>query len=236
MSERTPLLILPGHLCDRRLFCHQLEQLAGIADIVVADLYAEDSVQKLAAVAVEPMPQRFALLGNSMGGAVAFEVMRQVPMRVIGLALVGTTARPEWRSQNERRKPATELAAWGEFKAIAEMYAPFFFHPERTQDGAHVRTLEAMITAAGEAGLRNQQKAFASRPDSRPGLMNIGCPTQVLCGHDDVITPLEMSEEIARGIPGAELEVFDTCGHIPMLEWPEETTAVLRRWLERIGS
>jgi len=208
--------------------------MGDVADIVVADLYGADTVQDLAETAIVAMPRQFAVLANSMGGSVAFEVMRQAPERVLGLALVGTTARPEWPAQNARRQPAAKLAAQGDFKSIAEMYAPVFFHPDRTEDGVHVHTLESMITEAGDRGLRNQQKAFANRPDSRPDLKNIRCPTLVLCGRDDVITPLEMSEEIAEGISGAELEVLETCGHIPMLEWPEQTTDLLRHWLDRI--
>ena len=229
-----PLLILPGHLCNGRLFTHQIRHMSDVADIVVADLYGADTVQDLAEAAISEMPQQFAVLANSMGGSVAFEVMRQAPERVLGLALVGTTACPEWPAQNARRQPAAKLAAQGDFKSIADMYAPVFFHPDRTEGGAHVHTLEAMITEAGERGLRNQQEAFANRPDSRPDLEYIRCPTLVLCGRDDVITPLEMSEEIAAGISGAELEVLETCGHIPMLEWPEQTTDLLRRWLDRI--
>ena len=234
MDAPIPLLVLPGHLCNRRLFTHQISHLGDAADIVVADLYGADTVQELAAAAVTSMPQQFAILANSMGGCVAFEVMRQAPHRVIGLALVGTTARAEWPAQNARRQPAAKLAVQGEFKSIAEMYAPVFFHPDRTNDGAHVHTLELMITEAGDSGLRNQQKAFAKRPDSRPDLECITCPTLVLCGRDDVITPLEMSKEIADGIPGAELVVLETCGHIPMLEWPEKTTDLLRHWLDGI--
>lgn len=234
MNVSVPLLILPGHLCNRRLFTHQTNHLSDVADITVADLYGADSVLRLAAMAIAPMPREFVVLANSMGGAVAFEVMRQVPERVAGLALVGTTARPEWPSQHARRRPAAELAARGDFKSIAEMYGPVFFHPERTQGGAHIRKLELMIEEAGYAGLRNQQKAFTDRPDSRPTLPDISCPTFVLCGRDDVVTPLDMSEEIADGIPNAQLTVLDTCGHIPMLEWPEETTGLIRRWLNSL--
>lgn len=234
MSASVPLLILPGHLCNHRLFGHQTRHLSDMADIAVADLYGADDVRELAAAAIAPMPREFAILANSMGGAVAFEAMRQVPGRVVGLALVGSTARPEWPSQRARRRPAAELAARGDFEAIARMYAPVFFHPERTGGGAHVRALRLMMEEAGYAGLRNQQKAFANRPDSRPVLPDIARPTFVLCGRDDLVTPLEMSEEIAAGIPGAELAVLDTCGHVPMLEWPEKTTGLLRRWLDSL--
>ena len=230
----VPLLILPGHLCNHRLFGHQTRHLSDAADIAVADLYGADDVRELAAATVAPMPREFAILAYSMGGAVAFEAVRQVPGRVVGLALVGSTAHPEWPSQRARRRPAAELAARGDFEAIARMYAPVFFHPERTGGGAHVRALRLMMEEAGYAGLRNQQKAFANRPDSRPTLPDVARPTFVLCGRDDLVTPLEMSEEIAAGIPGAELTVLNTCGHVPMLEWPEKTTGLLRRWLDSL--
>ena len=235
MAKKISLLVLPGHLCNWRLFHHQKEHLAEIADIVIADLYGVDSIAEMARVATESISGEFVLLGNSMGGAVAFEVMRQMPKRIIGLVLIRTTAHPEWPSQNARRQPAEDLASQGDFRSIAEMYAPVFFHPERTQGGRHIHTLEKMIAEAGLIGLRNQQKAFSNRPDSRPDLLEISCPTLVLCGRDDAITPLSMSEEIAGAIPDAKIEVFEICGHIPMLEWPAKTTAVLQGWLEGLA-
>jgi pimeloyl-ACP methyl ester carboxylesterase len=234
MDSTVPLLVLPGHLCNGRLFTNQITHLNDVAEFTVADLYGADSVQELASHAIRSMTDRFAILANSMGGSVAFEIMRQNSERVIGLALVGTTARPEWPAQNARRQPAAKLAAEGKFGAVAEMYAPVFFHPARTQNGAHVRTLELMIAEAGYVGLQNQQAAFSSRPDSRSDLKVINCPTLVLCGRDDIITPPEMSEEIASGIQGAQLMFLDTCGHIPMLEWPDLTTDVLRKWIKEL--
>jgi pimeloyl-ACP methyl ester carboxylesterase len=231
-TARIPVIVLPGHLCDGRLFAPQRKALGDLGDMVVADLYGADTVGGMASGVLNAAPPRFAVVANSMGGAVAFEIMRRAPSRVRGLALIGTTARPEWASQRARRRPAAELAERGDTRALAELYLPVFFHPDRVRGNPGLLdTLEAMIRDAGIDGFRNQQAAFTNRPDSRPGLRDIDVPTLVLCGADDVITPVAMSREIAQGIPGARLVTIPDCGHIPMLEWPEATSEALRRWL-----
>ena len=98
MDSAISILVLPGHLCNGRLFTNQINHLNDVAEFTVADLYGADNVQELAAGAIKSMTDRFAILANSMGGSVAFEIMRQNSERVIGLALVGTTARSEWPS------------------------------------------------------------------------------------------------------------------------------------------
>ena len=234
MTNTLAVLILPGHLCNSRLFSYQIDALRNLAEVTIADLYRYDDIAMMAASIIKDMPHRFAVLANSMGGAVAFEIVRQCSERVIGLALVGTTARPESRAQRKFRQVALKLAQEGNFKAIAEIYAPLFFHPGRMNHCKNKQILETMIIEAGLEGLRVQQKAFSTRPNSLSTLLEVDCPTAVICGRQDAITPLEMSKEIAETIPGAELEIVENCGHIPMLEWPDKTELLFRKWLNRI--
>lgn len=114
-----------------------------------------------------------------------------------------------------------------------------FYHPhKRLADPSLDLTLEQMISEAGRDGIERQQRAFASRPDSRATLAHIDCPTLVVCGRDDTITPLALSAEIASGIAsgiaGAQLVVIDDCGHVPMIECAAQTTAIIRRWLQQL--
>lgn len=236
MTDQTlhRFVILPGHLCNQRLYSPLIEALGDKAAIQVADLYPYDSVQAMALGALSKAPDRFTLIANSMGGAVAFEVIRQAPERVKALILMGTTARPEFAAQSERRARAVELARAEDWPALAELYAPVFFTlPNRQRDPGLDHTLAAMIGDLDAAGIGRQQRAFAIRPDSRPTLTRIGCPTLVLCGRDDAITPLDHSAEMARHIPGAELEILDECGHVPTLEQPVLTRQLISEWLER---
>jgi pimeloyl-ACP methyl ester carboxylesterase len=236
-SNETPdldIAIFPGHLCNGRLFAHQIESLADVAQIHVVDLYTHDSVAALAKDALSSLPQHFVLMANSMGGAVAFEVLRQARHRVRALILIGTTCRPETPVQNSRRAETLVLAQNEDWKAIADLYAPVFFAPQnRAHNPALDETLAQMIVGAGEPSIRRQQRAFAARPNSTATLAKIDCPTLVICGREDTITPLELSEEIVAGVHHAELVVVDECGHVPTVERPELTTQIIRDWMRR---
>jgi pimeloyl-ACP methyl ester carboxylesterase len=234
---KRDIVIFPGHLCDARLFAHQIDALRDTANLQVADLYGHDDVAQLAATALAAAPRRFTLIANSMGGAVAFEALRQAPQRVQALVVIDTTCRPEYAAQSERRAQAVELVEQQDWTGLAQLYAPVFFHPgNRISDPGLQLTLEQMIIDAGRDAIQRQQRAFASRPDSRETLARISCATLVVCGRDDTITPLALSEEIASGIVGAQLSVIDHCGHVPTIECPAQTTAIIRSWLQQIDT
>ena len=231
------IVILPGHLCNRRLYAPLINALGGGAAIQVADLCPYDSIEAMALGALSQAPERFIMLANSMGGAVAFETIRLAQERVQALILMGATARPEFAAQSERRARAVELALAEDWPALTELYAPVFFTVHnRQRDPGLDRTLAAMIGDLGAASIGRQQRAFAVRPDSRPTLRQIACPTLVLCGREDAITPLDHNEEMARHIPGAELKILDDCGHLPTLEQPARTQQLIGDWLDRLAS
>jgi pimeloyl-ACP methyl ester carboxylesterase len=88
-----------------------------------------------------------------------------------------------------------------------------------------------MAADTGADAFVRQVKAIMKRPDSRPLLPSIGCPTLVLVGDGDELTPPELSKEIAAGIPGARLVVVPHCGHLSTVEKPEDVNAALAEWL-----
>jgi pimeloyl-ACP methyl ester carboxylesterase len=228
---QIPLILLPGLLCDEALWSHQTRYLSEIADITVADLTGRDSVAALAAEVLAKAPPRFALAGLSMGGYVALEIVRQAPERVTKLALIDTNARSDTDEQRRRRRGLMALADRGEFRGVTPRLLPVLVHPDRTNDTELTGEVMAMAERVGRDAFLRQQKLIMDRPDRRPMLPSITCPTLVLCGRQDAISTLEMHAEMADAIPGSRLAVVEECGHLASLERPHATTAMMRDWL-----
>ena len=231
MSERLPLILLPGMPLDAALWDHQTRHLADIADVRVGDLTGAASMSGLAHAVLASAPERFALGGLSMGGYVAFEILRQAPERVAKLALLDTSARPDTPEQTANRKDAIALVAQGKLRQVVAANLPRLVHPQRVQDAALAGSVQAQAQRIGADGYARQQTAIMNRPDSRPGLAAVQCPTLVLCGRQDVITPPAVHEEMAAGIPGARLVLIEDCGHLSAMEQPQAVTALLREWM-----
>jgi len=228
----TPLLLLPGLLTDERLFAPQVAALADVAQPVVADLTGADTIAALATSAIARMPAgRFAVAGLSMGGYVALEVARQAPDRISAIALLNTNARPDSPESSENRR---RLVALGErdFAAVNATLIPKLLHPDHLEDANLLRLLDDMANAIGLEAFKRQQAAIIGRIDSRPHLAAIRAPAMVLAAREDLIMPMEVSEEMARAIPGARLEVVEHCGHLSSLEQPGAVTARLRAWIQ----
>lgn len=226
----SPLVLLPGLLCDAQLWRHQAEALSDVASPLIADLTRDDSIAAMAARVLAEAPDHFALAALSMGGYVALEVMRQAPERVTRLALFDTSARPDTPERAARRRADIEAVAHGRFAGVTPRLLPELIHPSRV-DGPVGETVMAMARRVGKEAFLRQQRAILGRSDARPGLSRIRVPTLVAVGEDDVRTPVAIAEEIQRAIPHATLYVFWDCGHLPPVELPEETAQVLRTWL-----
>lgn len=231
MSDRIPLILLPGMPLDAALWEHQTGHLADVAETVVGDLTGQDSMTALAAAVLAQAPARFALAGLSMGGYVAFEILRQAPERVAKLALLDTSARSDTPEQTATRQDAMRLVGQGRLRQVVAAGMPRLVHPDRSGEAALVDSVQAQAQRVGADSYIRQQTAIMNRPDSRPGLGAIACPTLVLCGRQDAITPPALHEEIAEGIPGARLALIEDCGHLSAMERPQAVTALLRQWL-----
>ena len=176
-------------------------------------------------------PPRFALAGLSMGGYVCMEIMRRSPERVERLALLDTTARPDTEEQSIRRVDAIAVAQAGRFDKIMPTMLASLLAPASLADEAITSLARDMARTVGKDAFVRQQTAIMARPDSRSLLPAIRCPTLVLCGAEDSVTPLDRHQEMAAAIEGARLEQVDGAGHLTPLEQPEVVTAALARWL-----
>ncbi len=231
MENRIPLVLLPGLLCDATLWRRQLDALADLAEITVADLSRHDNVADMAEAVLAEVPETFALVGFSMGGYVAQQIIRSAPHRVSRLALMDTAARPSTPEYMKDRRAYLELAKRGQFKGVTRRLLRLFIHPDRMDDMELTTTILEMNQRAGMEVFFRQQESILSRPDFVPDLPRIACPTLILCGRQDQLTPLDQHQEMAEAIPNATLVVVEDCGHMSTLERPEEVIAAMRAWL-----
>jgi pimeloyl-ACP methyl ester carboxylesterase len=229
----VPLVLVPGLLCDAALWAPQIAALHEVAQCWVADVSRDDTMEAMAQRVLEEVPfERFALAGLSMGGMIALAIVRAAPHRVQKLALLDTNARPDTPERSRERMTFVARAEQdGGFGTIHRLMLARLVHPSRQTDAVLIRSIEAMADRVGVPGYRNQQLAVMGRPDARPGLGAIACPTVVLCGREDILTPLELHEEMAALIPGAELVVVEHCGHMSTMERPDAVNAALLSWL-----
>lgn len=232
---KQPLVLLPGLLCDAGMWEPQLEGLADTADFFVADLTAHESIGEMAKAVLRDAPwEEFAVAGLSMGGYVAQELVRQAPDRVKKLALLDTRSRPEEPAETERRRQFIKLAQTEKgFTPVTTRLLPLLLHPSRVKEAALVTVIKEMAERTGVAAYVRQQTAIISRPDFRPHLLKIKCPTLILCGREDQLTPVADSEFIANAIPGSKLVVVAECGHMSTMERPKEVNKALRNWLAK---
>ncbi len=231
MAAKTNLVLVPGLLCTKALWAPQVAALGDIADIIVADHTRHDCMAGIATSILAAAPERFALAGLSMGGFIAYEIVRQAPARVIKLALLDTGSRADAPERAEGRRQLIALAEReGARKAQAHLM-PVLIHKARLDEQPLVETILQMADDIGVEAFKRQQTAIMGRPDNRALLPGIRCPTLVLVGREDALYPVELSHEIATGIPGAKLEIIPDSGHLSTMERPEAVNRALRGWL-----
>jgi pimeloyl-ACP methyl ester carboxylesterase len=231
MDNTMPILLVPGLVSSPRIFAPVAPALWRFGPVTVANHIRDDSMGAIARRILAEAPPRFALAGHSMGGYIAFEIMRQAPQRVAKLALINTQARPDTAEAAARRRSQIARVKGGEFRAILDELFPGFVHPSRREDGALRQLVHDMGDDVGADAFVRQQTAVMSRADSRPILAWIKCPTLVLTGDEDNTIPNSLSVEMADGIPGAKLTIIPHCGHLPQPEQPQATAEALVQWL-----
>ena len=231
MSEPLPVVLIPGLIASPRLYAAQIPHLWKYGPVTIADHTRDDGMSALAQRILATAPARFALAGLSMGGYVCFEILRMAPERVVKLALLDTSALPDTPEQTAARREQVALAWGGRFPEVVDTLFPRMVHKEHRDSVALREVFGLMAQEVGAAGFVRQQNAIMARVDSRPTLASIRCPTLVLVGDGDELTPPVRAAEIASGIAGAKLVTVKECGHLSTLEQPVEVTRALVEWL-----
>ncbi len=228
----TPLVLLPGMMCDARLFSPQVATLSAARSIFLAMPDTQISIGAMAAEVIAHAPPQFALAGLSMGGIVAMEILRQAPGRVARLALMDTNPLAESDEIRARRLPQIEAVRAGRLVEVMrdEMKPNYLAGGPRRTEILNL-CMEMAVDLGPEVFVR-QSQALMERPDQTETLRAARQPALVLCGRQDALCPVSRHEFMADLIPGAKLEIIENAGHLPTLEQPEKTNEVLRRWLE----
>ena len=229
-----PLVLLPGRLCDVRLFEHQVKELAAFTSISVGDLTGAESFEELARQVLAKAPPKFALAGLSLGGIVALEVVRQAPQRVTRLVLLdvnpgGNTLQhiEEFEAQiRQARRSEADFT-----RLTTEFFYPQMVHPNRKNDPILQQTVLEMALAVGPDAFVRQIKALLARNARWNDLAAISCPTLILSGREDRVCPLDIQETMANLIPWSRQVIIENCGHLATLEQPRQVSEVLKEWL-----
>lgn len=235
-DKPVPVVLVPGLLVTARLYAPQLPALWQHGPVTVADHTRDDTMPAIAKRILADAPRRFALAGLSMGGYVALEMIRQAPERVVGLALLDTSARPDTPELRHRREGQIELALHGHLEKVVDQQYPVLVHHDRLGDETLHELVRLMAAETGADSFVREQRAIMARVDSRPDLGSIRCPTLVLVGDGDQLTPPHLSEEMAGAIAGSRLVVVPGAGHLSTLEKPAPVTAALVDWLTSLSS
>jgi pimeloyl-ACP methyl ester carboxylesterase len=231
MYNTMPILLVPGLASSPRIYAPVEPALWRLGPVTVANHIRDDNMGAIARRILAEAPPRFALAGHSMGGYIAFEIMRQAPTRVAKLALINTQARPDTPEATARRRGQISGVQAGEYHAVLDDLFPGFVHPSRREDASLRKLVHDMGDDISAEAFARQQAAIMTRPDSRPMLATIACPTLVVSGDEDNIIPNSLSVEMAGGIHGAKLTVIPHCGHLPQVEQPQATIDALVEWL-----
>lgn len=225
-----PFLLIPGLNTTAEVFRDLIPALWRFGPVTVANHTQGEGIAGIAAAILADAPPRFALLGFSMGGYLALEIMRRAPERVTRLCLLDTTARPDTPEATQKRRDNVAKARDGRFEETLDGAFDLAVHPEHIGN-AELRALsKAMSRAVGPEVYQKHQEAILGRPDSRPMLATIEVPTAVIVGDADQITPPEAAREMAAGIAGARLTVIERSGHMAVLEQPEATVGAIGAW------
>jgi pimeloyl-ACP methyl ester carboxylesterase len=225
-----PLIYLPGMMCDDRLFAPQIAALGGVAH---GFGHLDTTIEAMATRLLAELPDRFALVGLSMGGIVAMEIIRQARDRVDRVALLDTNPLAELPEVKARRAPQiAKVQAGGLTSVMRDEMKPNYLADGPDRDAILGLCMDMALDLGPEVFI-NQSVALRDRPDQSDTLRPYDRPALVLCGQDDRLCPVARHELMHDLLPNAELVVLRGAGHLPTLEQPQETTAALRRWMER---
>jgi pimeloyl-ACP methyl ester carboxylesterase len=227
----TPVVMIPGMMCDERIFAHQIEELGTDTEVYIADISKYSSIQELASDVLENSPPKFFLVGHSMGGIVAMEMCSQEPDRIEKLVIMDSNPKPELEETKLKREPQIRDVVSGNLaQVMKEEMKPNYLADSYKQKDILNTCMEMALTLGPEVFVR-QSRALQDRDDQQSTLKDLDIPVLIMCGAEDKLCSLEKHELMHNIINDSKLEVVMDAGHMPTLEQPQKTTEVIKSWL-----
>jgi pimeloyl-ACP methyl ester carboxylesterase len=232
MPQKPFVAFACAHLSDERLYAAQVAALEADYECAVFAFRDHDSLCGMAEALLAKTPARFTLIGLSLGGYLAFEIIRLQLRRLQRLILMDTTAAADNPARRAGRRSDMAKVREGGIEALIPELPTRWLHPEHVQRVELTNLIADMARSIGAHGQLNQQNAMLSRPDSHADLDRVRVPTLLACGREDPVTPVHDHEAMAACVPGARLEIIENCGHLSTIEQPEIVNRVLENWLQ----
>ncbi|GAO68775.1 MULTISPECIES: alpha/beta fold hydrolase [Comamonas] len=231
------IVFLPGLLCDEVVWQEQRKALS-FADSISPSYGHAASIEEMARLVLSEVgAERFSLAGHSMGGRVALEIARMAPQRVERLALLDTGMEPiaageAGASERAKRKALLDKALENGMREMGGQWARGMVHPGRLDTPLFEEVLD-MVARFTPSIFAAQIDALLGRPDATAVLQALNCPTLLVCGRQDLWSPLSRHERMQQLCPGAELVVIEDSGHMSTMEQPEQVSKALADWMLR---
>ena len=232
-SNKSPLVLLCGLLCDRLMWHEVGKLLDDVAEVSIFSFAGFDSISQMAAHVLANSPEQFALAGHSMGGRVAFEIMRQAPHRVTRLALLNTGVHPRSDKEVPGRQKLLELSQGKGMSAVADSWLPPMLSDTARQNPRLVAQLRKMVLRHSKQDFYGQIQALLNRPDAEQVLGQIQVPTLLMSGTEDQWSPVAQHQAIQQHIAGSRLVILEGVGHMSTVEAPEQIALAMRDWLSQ---
>ena len=225
------LVMIPGMMCDERIFSPQIDSLGDAIELKIADISRFSSVVDLASDVLKKAPRKFSLLGHSMGGIVAMEMYSQEPNRIEKLILMDTNPNSELEEVKSKREPQIKDVSEGRLQNVMrDEMKPNYLAQSKNQSSV-LNVCMDMALSLGPDVFINQSRALQTRADQQSNIQSINIPVLIICGSEDKLCTVERHEMMHNMISNSELKIINNAGHMPTLEQPSETTEILKEWL-----
>lgn len=231
---RETLVLLPGMMCDARLFAPQIAAFEGQYEIYVGALNTASDISQIARLILDAVPARtFNICGLSMGGIVAMEIARLAPERLLRLALLDTNHLADTAERVDMRNvQIAKIEAGRLHDVVVEEMKPTYLAQQNRSDADLLNLLIDMAMDLGPEIFIAQSQALRDRSSQKETLQQVEVPTLVLCGEEDTLCPLSRHEEMSKLVKGSQFLVIPDAGHITTLENPPAVNAALANWLQ----
>lgn len=231
MTEKPVLILLPGLMCDEAVWEHQRQTLAPFAEVIIPVFRGYNSLVAMAEYVLSMAPERFSVIGHSMGGRVAWELMELAGNRIDRIAVMDTGIHPVSKEEPDKRQVLLDKAQAEGLKAVADDWIPGMVHPDRHEDKKLIDEITAMILRNSVEDFLGQQQALLERKDQTSTLSHISHEVLLVAGAADSHSPPAQHQLMAAQLNKSRLEVIPDAGHMVTMEKPEEVSTILLDWL-----